>query len=132
MSRNPYQPKMERRWYLTTSAFRLYTLREGSSFFVGLWFLNLAWGAITLTLGQASWKSWVAFQAHPVVILFSLITLLLAIYNSKTWFSMTPRVMPKKMAGMTVNQKLVEAGHWAAFVVITIIVIAAAVWRIHS
>ncbi len=132
MSRNPYQPKMARRWYLSTPAFRAYTVREASSLFIGLWYLNLVCGVTSLVKGAASWDSWLALQTHPLMLLFSLTTLLLALYHSTTWFSMTPRVMPPRIAGMNVNQPLMVVAHWIGLAAVSIVIFVATVWGVSS
>ena len=130
MSRNPYQPKIARRWYLSTPAFRAYTIREASSLFIGLWYINLAYGITRLVKGEAAWDNWLVFQTNPLMLLFSIVTLVLALYHSTTWFSMTPRVMPPRIAGMKVNQLLMKMAHWVGLVGVTILVFVAVTWGI--
>ena len=121
MSRRPYVRPMKRTWFMDHPFHRNYAIRESSSLFDGLYCLNLFWGLIQLTQGAEAWHGWLAFQANPLMILFTVVTLGLTIYHATTYFAMTPRVLPqqiRKMVADNVVNKLMYAGLAAVSVVI--------------
>ncbi|RMF15063.1 MAG: fumarate reductase subunit C [Gammaproteobacteria bacterium] len=124
MARQTYRPTMPKNWYLKNPFYTRYMIREATSVFVGLWMLNLTVGLWRLSQGEAAWQGWIDLQGEPWMILFSLITLGMAIYHTVTWFAIAPRAMPAVIAGKKVNPDLVGKAHWAGFVVASIVVLA--------
>ena len=121
MSRRPYVRPMKRTWFMDHPYYRNYAIRESSALFDGLYCLNLFWGLMQLTKGAEAWQGWLAFQANPLMILFTVVTLGLTIYHATTYFAMTPRVLPqqiRKMVADNVVNKLMYAGLAAVSVVI--------------
>ena len=126
MSRRPYVRPMKRTWFMDHPFYRMYMVREASCVFDFLYCINLFVGILKLTQGEAAWNGWLAFQANPLMILFTVVTLGMTIYHAVTYFDMTPRVLPqfirKKVADNVVN-KLMYAG----LAGVSLIVLAAAV-----
>ena len=121
MSRRPYVRPMKRTWFMDHPYYRNYAIRESSALFDGLYCLNLFWGLMQLGKGAQAWQGWLAFQANPLMILFTVVTLGLTIYHATTYFAMTPRVLPeqiRKMVADNVVNKLMYAGLAAVSVVI--------------
>ena len=121
MSRRPYVRPMKRTWFMDHPYYRNYAIRESSALFDGLYCLNLFWGLMQLSKGAEAWQGWLAFQANPLMILFTVVTLGLTIYHATTYFAMTPRVLPqqiRKMVADNVVNKLMYAGLAAVSVVI--------------
>lgn len=121
MSRRPYVRPMKRTWFMDHPYYRNYAIRESSALFDGLYCLNLFWGLMQLTKGAEAWQGWLDFQANPLMILFTVVTLGLTIYHATTYFAMTPRVLPqqiRKMVADNVVNKLMYAGLAAVSVVI--------------
>ena len=113
MSRRPYVRPMKRTWFMDHPYYRNYMVRESSALFDGLYAVNLFWGLLQLTNGKEAWEGWLAFQANPLMILFTVVTLGLTIYHAVTYFDMTPRVLPqqiRKMVADNVVNKLMYAG----------------------
>ena len=127
MSRRPYVRPMKRTWFMDHPYYRHYMLRELTSVFDGVYCLNLFIGLIQLTKGAEAWQSWLDFQANPLVILLTVITLGMTMLHVTTYFDMTPRVLPqqirKKVADPLVN-KLMYLGFAGA----SVIIFAAAIW----
>ena len=123
MSRRPYVRPMKRTWFMDNPYYRNYMVRESSCVFDGLYAVNLFWGLIQLTKGAEAWQSWLAFQAHPLMILFTVVTLGMTIYHAVTYFDMTPRVLPqqiRKMVADNVVNKLMYVG----LVVVSLVIFA--------
>ena len=126
MSRRPYVRPMKRTWFMDHPYYRNYMIRESSSIVDGLYCLNLFDGLIQLTRGEVAWNSWVAFQAHPLMILFAIVTLGLTIYHSVTYFDMTPRVLPQQIRKM-VKGSVISMLMYVGLVICSLVIVAASV-----
>ena len=125
MSRRPYVRPMKRNWFMDHPYYRQYMVRELTSVFDGLYCINLFVGLIQLTKGAEAWQGWLDFQANPLTILFTVVTLGMTMLHVTTYFDMTPRVLPqqiRKMVADDVVNKLMYAG--LAFV--SLVIFAAA------
>ena len=125
MSRRPYVRPMKRTWYVDHPFYRQYMIRESSCVFDGLYAINLFVGLMQLVKGEAAWNSWLAFQANPLMILFTVVTLGLTIYHAVTYFDMTPRVLPQQIRKM-VKDSVVNKLMYAGLAVVSAIILAAA------
>ncbi|WP_419537121.1 hypothetical protein [Endozoicomonas sp.] len=125
MSRRPYVRPMKRTWYMDHPFYRHYMVRESSCVFDGLYAINLFVGLVQLVKGEAAWNSWLAFQANPLMILFTVVTLGLTIYHAVTYFDMTPRVLPQQIRKM-VKDSVVNKLMYVGLAVVSAIILAAA------
>ncbi|WP_257266559.1 hypothetical protein [Endozoicomonas sp. ONNA2] len=125
MSRRPYVRPMKRNWYMDHPFYRQYMVRESSCVFDGLYAINLFVGLVQLVKGEAAWNSWLAFQANPLMILFTVVTLGLTLYHAVTFFDMTPRVLPQQIRKM-VKDPVVNKLMYVGLAVVSAIILAAA------
>ncbi|WP_257285013.1 hypothetical protein [Endozoicomonas sp. SESOKO1] len=125
MSRRPYVRPMKRTWYMDHPFYRHYMVRESSCVVDGLYAINLFVGLVQLIKGEAAWDSWLAFQANPLMILFTVVTLGLTLYHAVTYFDMTPRVLPQQIRKM-VKDSVVNKLMYVGLAVVSAIILAAA------
>ncbi|MGI9275649.1 MAG: hypothetical protein ACR2PT_12495 [Endozoicomonas sp.] len=121
MSRRPYVRPMKRTWFMDHPYYRNYMVREATCVFDALYCINLFAGLLQLTKGAEAWQGWLSFQANPIMILFTVVTLGMTLYHAVTYFDMTPRVLPqqiRKMVADNVVNKLMYAGLAAVSVII--------------
>lgn len=128
MSRKPYIRPVERRWYLRNAVYKKYMLRESTSVFVGLWMLNLLFGLLRLSQGEAAWNDWLAWQQNPLMFVFGVLTFAMAMFHTQTWFAIAPKAMPKYIAGKKIEHQKAVAAHWAGFAVVSLGVFLLALW----
>ncbi len=126
MSRRPYVRPMKRTWFMDHPFYRTYMVRELTSVFDGLYCLNLFVGILQLVSGAESWQSWLDFQANPLMILFTVITLGMTLLHTTTYFGMTPRVMPQQIRKM-VSDDVVNKLMYAGLAVVSVVILAAAI-----
>ena len=131
MSRRPYVRPMKRTWFLDHPFYRNYMIRESSCVFDGLYAINLFVGLLQLKAGEAAWQSWLDFQAHPLMILFTVITLGLTLYHSTTFIAMCPRVMPQPLRKM-IADKTVVAASYAGLVGASAVILLATFWGVGA
>lgn len=122
MSRKPYHQEQAKNWYMSNRFYKLYMLRELTAlptFFVAL---NLFWGLSTLASSESLFIQWLNFQKHPLILLFNLIALLAALFNSKTWFETMPKVMkiPMPNGKGFIPGKTLIIGSWITLFIVLI------------
>ena len=93
----PYRPPIKRFWFFSNLTYTCYIIRESMCLFTGLYTFNLLIGLIQLARGVQPWENWLHFQMHPMMVVFSIITLILTWYHAITFFLLTPRVMPQRL-----------------------------------
>jgi fumarate reductase subunit C len=102
-------------------------LREVSSGFIGTYIIILAVGLHRLAQGPEAWENFVEALLGPAGIIFSVITLLIGVYHTYTWFEVTPKAMPLIINGKRVPGAMIVGAHWAACVVASAIIWTAAI-----
>ncbi len=122
--RKPYQKQQPANWYKENKFFSMYMLRELTAVPVALESLNLFFGLANLATNLEKWQSWVALQTNPLMVIFHLIVIVAALYNSKTWFDAVPKAMPIQKGEKFVPEKTLVMGSWFALIVITLVLIA--------
>lgn len=115
MNRKPYTAKQPANWYLHNRFFKLYMLRELTSVPVALAALNLFCGLAALAGSFDAWISWVEMQTNPLVVLFNLLAVAAACFNSKTWFEAVPKAMPIQRGEKFVPAAVLVKAGWGAF-----------------
>ena len=126
MSRRPYMRQVERSWWLHRPRYVAYMIRELTSLFVGLYCALLAVGLVRLSQGAAAWDGFVTALASPPGVIFQSICLVFAVYHSVTWFALTPKAMPLMIGGQPVPGMAIIGAHYAAWAVVSIVVLIAA------
>jgi len=97
-----------------------YMIREGSSVFITLYSLILAWGVLRLSQGEVAFNAWMHSLQSPPAIILHLIALVLALYHTITWFSLAPKAVDLWFKGKRLDDKVIVSGHYAAFIVVTV------------
>ncbi|MDA7745750.1 fumarate reductase subunit C [Psychromonas sp.] len=118
--RRPYNRELSSDWWLKDIFYSQYMLREGSSIFITLYSLILAWGVFRLSQGEVAFNAWMEALQHPLSILFHLIALAFALYHSITWFSLAPKAVDLWIKGKRLNEKIIILTHYIAFVFVSI------------
>ncbi len=126
MSRRPYLRQVKRSWWLGQRRYIVYMVRELTSLFVGLYCALLAIGLIRLAGGRAAWDGFVDAVSSPFGIAFQLVCLVFAVFHSVTWFAVTPKAMPLMMRGEPVTTKTIIGAHYAAWALVSLIVLVVA------
>lgn len=124
--RNAYVRPMRGSWWQSLAFYRFYMLREATAL-PALWFsIELIAGLFALKNGPQSWAGFVDFLQHPIVLLLNLVTLAAALLHSKTWFDLAPKAQIIIVKGEKLSPEPVIKGLWAAFIVITAVVLSVA------
>jgi fumarate reductase subunit C len=118
-----YRQPVPRFWWVKRRSYLLFMLRELSCVFV-------AWSVVYLLLlvhavsgGQYSYARFLAAGATPATITLSIVTLIFLLLHTVTWFALAPRAMVIHLLGRRVQPRAVLAGHYAAWVVVSVVLL---------
>jgi len=117
--RKPYTRELPTDWWMKQLFYTKYMIREGSSVFITIYSLILAWGVLRLSQGEVAFNAWMTSLQSPVAIIVHLIALGLALYHTVTWFSLAPKAVDLWIKGKRLDDKVIVTGHYAAFAVAT-------------
>lgn len=124
MKRKPYQKPQPANWYMENTFFKVYMLRELTSVPVALAALNLFWGIAALAQPTIdSWHNWLEWQTNPLFILFNLIAIVAALFNSVKWFEAMPKAIRIQKGDKFVPDNLMIMGNWVAFAGISVVML---------
>ena len=118
--RKPYTRELPNDWWMKQLFYTKYMIREGSSVFITLYSLILAWGVLRLSQGEVAFNTWMQALQNPFAIILHLMALALALYHTITWFSLAPKAVDLWIKGKRLDDKVIVSGHYAAFIVVTI------------
>lgn len=118
--RKPYTRELPVDWWLKQIFYTKYMIREGTSLLITIYSLILAWGVLRLSQGESAFNGWLDALQSPLAIVLHLIMLVFALYHTVTWFSLAPKAADLWFKGKKIEDKVIVAGHYGAFAVISI------------
>ena len=109
-------------WWLRQGRYKRYMMRELSSLFIGVFTLLMVSGLYRLSQGEAAFNAFTEVFWSTSMLLFSVLMFLFAVYHSYTWFIVTPKAMPLKMAGKRIAGSVIVGAHLVLWLLCTIVV----------
>lgn len=92
--RKPYIKEVSPTWWTKTPFYRFYMLREATAI-PAIWIsLLLLYGLGTLSRGFESFSHFLGVLANPFVMFVNIVSLLLVLLHTKTWFELAPKALP--------------------------------------
>ncbi len=119
--RKPYIRDLPVDWWMKQLFYTKYMIREGSSVLVTIYGLVLAWGLLRLSQGESAFNAWLGSLHSPLAIIFHLCALVLALYHTITWFSLSPKLVDIQLGGKRVDARLIIAVEYITFFIATAI-----------
>ena len=90
---NPYVRPMPRTWYLRTQPFRMFMIRELTSFFLAGYLVFLLVILARLGEGPEQYAALRETLRSPLSLVGHGLAFCAALYHSITWFNLTPKAM---------------------------------------
>lgn len=118
--RKPYTREMKRTWWMAKPFYRFYMVRELTVLPMILFTLFLTFGLGALVKGPEAWQSWLDFMANPIVILIDIVALLGSLFHAYTFFDMMTSVLPIKLRGKQLDNRLYTGAMWVAVLAVTV------------
>jgi fumarate reductase subunit C len=117
-----YQRKMPLLWWKGNPRYTLYMLREASAITSAIWTLMFLRQVGQLRKGPAAYHRFVRGMRSPVVLLFNLVNLGLALLHSYTWLKLTAEVMPLPPGVPRPKPQQLRIGLFATWAVISFLI----------
>ena len=127
LNRRPYVREVPRvTWFLRGPRYVRYMLREVTCLFVGGYMALLVVALARLAEGPAAWDAFLQALRSPASIVLHIAALAFAVYHSVTWFNLTPKALPVQVGESFVPGAAIAGAHYAAWVVLSLVVLAIA------
>ncbi len=123
MPRKPYLAKQSKYWYRENPYYVIYMIRELTSVPVALATLNLFWGLAALAASPQAWAYWTAVQRAPIMLLFNLIAIAAAVFNTLKWFAAMPKAIRIQQDVRFISERTLITASWIAFAAISLVLL---------
>jgi fumarate reductase subunit C len=123
MSRKPYFRPVPASWWLKSSFYAGYMIRELTSVFIGAYTLVLLIGIIRLSQGEFAYNGFLDALNHPLSIVFHVVSLLGVTFHSVTWFGVAPKAMPLQFTDELSPPWVVTLIHYIIWAIVSIFVL---------
>ena len=117
-----YRPRTDLLWWVRRRSYVLFVLRELSSVFVAWFVVYLVLLVAAAHGGPGSYERFLAWSGRPWMLALNAVTLAFLVLHSVTWFSLAPKAMAVRVQGRRLPARMVAAGHFAAWVVVSAVV----------
>ncbi|MBG0563753.1 fumarate reductase subunit C [Actinoplanes aureus] len=114
-----YRRRMPLLWWAHRRSYAIFVLRELSSAFVALFIVELLLLVRATARGPAAYESFLDTMAHPAMIVLNLIALAFVLLHAITFANLTPRAMIVRLRGRRVPSRVVLAGVYAGWLLVT-------------
>jgi fumarate reductase subunit C len=127
----PYRPRIELLWWLRRRSYVLFVLRELSSVFVAWFVVYLVLLVAAVHGGRDSYERFLDWSGRPWMVVLNLVALAFVLLHAVTWFTLAPKAMVVRVQGRRLPGRMVAAGHFAAWLVVSAVVawIVVGGWR---
>lgn len=124
MSRKPYVREVPKHsWFFRHPRYLRYMTREITCIFIGAYTLVLLQGLRALSAGQPAYDAFLQGLRAPGSIVFQVVTLLLALYHTVTWFNVTPKALPIQVGEAFVPNGAIAGVHYAGWALLSVIIL---------
>ena len=124
MSRRPYVREVPpTSWYFRMPRYMRYMAREVTSIFIGIYTVILLVGLSRLAAGPEAWNAYLEALKSPLSVVFLLLALAFALYNSFTWFNVAPKALPLQFGENLAPDSVVAGGHYVVWLLLSIVVL---------
>ena len=124
MSRQPYvRPISTTTWYLRNGRYKVYVLRELTSFLVAFYSVLTILALSALADSQESWNAWIASQQSTGMVIFHALALLYFLFfQTFPWFKLAPKAMPVQLGEKKLPDSAIVIGHYVVWVVVSLFI----------
>jgi fumarate reductase subunit C len=124
----PYHPRWLRSrpstyWWLKRRAYLAFITRELSSIFIAWFIVYLLLLIRAVSQGDASYRQFLDWSRHPLVLLLNVVTLFFVVFHAVTWFNLAPKAMVVRRGGKRVPASVISASNYLAWAGATALVL---------
>jgi fumarate reductase subunit C len=110
-------------WWLKRRAYLAFITRELSSIFIAWFVVYLLLLVRAVSQSDASYRQFLGWSRHPLVVLLNVVTLAFVVIHAVTWFNLAPKALVVRLRGRRVPASLVAAANYLAWVLATALVL---------
>ena len=122
MSRRPYiRPVSNTTWYMQSSRYRRYILREVTCLLVGFYSFLTLWALAVLATGSPDrWADFLGSQQNPVMVTVHAVALIyFLVYMTFDWFKLAPKAMPVQLGEKKASDLSIIVAHYVVWALLT-------------
>ena len=121
MSRRPYiRPVNTTTWYMRNGRYKVYVLRELSSFLVAFYTFLTICGLAALSDSAERWDAFLAWQqCTSMVVVHGFALLYFLFFQTFPWFKLAPKAMPIQLGEKKLPDGYIIGAHYVAWLVVT-------------
>jgi len=121
MSRRPYiRPMSTTTWYMRNGRYKIYVLRELSSFLVAFYSFLTICGLAALADSAERWSAFLAWQQCTSMVVFHGFALLYFLFfQTFPWFKLAPKAMPVQVGENKLPDAYIIIAHYVAWLGVT-------------
>jgi len=126
MSRQPYIRQMSKTtWYMRNQRYKVYVLRELTSFLVAFYTFLTIFALATLASDSPDrWNAFLASQQGMGMIIFHALALLYFLFfQTFPWFKLAPKAMPVQIGEKKLADSYIIISHYVVWVVVSAFVL---------
>jgi len=125
MSRNPYvRPISTTTWYMRNGRYKVYVLRELTSFLVMFYSFLTIYGLAALAGSAERWDAFLASQQSTAMVIFHAVALLYFLFfQTFPWFKLAPKAMPVQMGEKKLPDSYIIIGHYVAWLAVSVFIL---------
>ena len=129
-----YHPRWHRThvstyWWLGRRPYLLFILRELSSVFVAWFVVYLLFLVDVVSRDEASYVQFLEWSRRPLVLLLNTVSFAFVALHAFTWFNLAPKALAVTVAGRRVPGLFVAAANYAAWIVVSALILAVLLGR---
>ena len=125
MSRNPYvRPISTTTWYMRNGRYKVYVLRELTSFLVMFYSFLTIIALSALADSAERWNAFLVSQQSTAMVVFHGVALLYFLFfQTFPWFKLAPKAMPVQMGEKKLPDSYIIIGHYVAWLAVSVFIL---------
>ena len=124
MSRNPYvRPISTTTWYMRNGRYKVYVMRELTSFLVMFYSFLTLFGLAALAASPERWDAFLASQQGTGMAVFHALALVYFLfYQTFPWFKLAPKAMPVQLGEKKLPDSFIIIAHYVAWALVSVFI----------
>jgi fumarate reductase subunit C len=114
-----YRRRMPLLWWAQRRSYTFFMLRELSSVFVAVFVVELLFLVRAVANGPTAYQGFLDAMANPGMILLNVVALAFLLLHAVTFANLTPRAMVVRLRGRKVPPRVILAGVYFGWLVVT-------------
>jgi fumarate reductase subunit C len=117
-----YRQPVSLLWWTRRRSYLLFALRELSSVAVAWFVVHLLLLVTAVHRGPDAYREFLEWSATPLILVVDLVALAFVVLHAVTWFNLAPKALVVRMQGQQVPSRMIAAGHFGAWFVVSAVV----------